>query len=95
MAGTVVVRVDVTVSGKLKDYRALAVPSVENYGGRILLRGVAGETLEESWDFTRVVELEFESLQRTKEWYNSPEYREAVAAREGAATFHMLAVAGV
>ena len=50
-----------TDSGRFKDYQTLAGPSVERYGERYLVRGGASETLEGSWDITRVVVQELET----------------------------------
>ena len=95
MAGYVVVRIDITDTDRFKEYQELASQSLAVFGGRFLVRGGAMEILEGSWDAKRMVLLEFESLERAKEWYHSPEYRKAIAAREGAATFHMLAMEGL
>ncbi len=95
MAGYVVVRIEISDTDRFKQYQELAARSLAIFGGRFLVRGGAMEILEGSWDAKRMVLLEFESLERAKEWYNSPEYQEAIAAREGAATFHMLALEGL
>jgi uncharacterized protein (DUF1330 family) len=40
------------------------------------VRGGAAETLEGDWQPKRIVILQFENVQRAKEWLNCPEYRE-------------------
>jgi uncharacterized protein (DUF1330 family) len=42
-----------------------------------------------------LVLLEFEDLEAAKRWYDSPEYQEARRLREGAASLHVVAVAGL
>ena len=79
----------------MKVYQQLAAVSVEEYGGRFLVRGGAMVELEGSWDAPRMVVLEFETLERATSWYNSPEYSEAIAARKDAAKFTMVALEGV
>jgi uncharacterized protein (DUF1330 family) len=51
--------------------------------------------LEGDWRPKRLVLLEFEDLEAAKRWYDSPEYQEARQLREGAATLHVVAVAGL
>lgn len=95
MAAYVVVKVNVTDPDRFKHYQQLASASVDRFGGKFLVRGGALVELEGSWDAKRMVVLQFESLARAQEWYNSPEYREAIVAREGAAIFHMVALEGI
>ena len=50
--------------------------------------------LEGEWRPQRLVLLEFEDLDAAQRWYDSPEYRDARALREGAANLSMVAVDG-
>ena len=72
--GYLVADIEVTDPDTYTKYAAGVPDTVAAYGGRYLIRGASGEVLEGSWTPKRLVVLEFESLERTKEWYNSPEY---------------------
>jgi uncharacterized protein (DUF1330 family) len=74
MAVYAVVNVRVTDPARYEEYRAEAPATIERYGGRYLARGGAVEVLEGDWDPQRLVVLEFESMERFREWYDSPEY---------------------
>ena len=50
--------------------------------------------LEGSFPGSRVVILEFESFEKAKTFYDSPEYRAVREERVGAATFNLLVVEG-
>jgi uncharacterized protein (DUF1330 family) len=52
------------------------------------------EVLEGGFPGARIVLVEFESVERAKRFYDSPEYRAAREKRLGAADFHMLLVEG-
>lgn len=76
-------------------YKELVPPSIAVYGGRYLARGGATETLEGSWRPTRLVILEFPSIERAREWWKSPEYAPAKALRQASADTEMLVVDGL
>jgi uncharacterized protein (DUF1330 family) len=95
MPAYVIVEVDVSDPEQYTRYQAAVPASLEANGGRFLARGGETATLEGDWRPKRIVVLEFEDLEAAKRWYDSPEYLEARAAREGAATMRMIAVTGV
>jgi len=51
---------------------------IADFGGKYIVRGGTIETCEGDWKPSRLVIVEFESLARAKEWYNSIEYRRAI-----------------
>jgi uncharacterized protein (DUF1330 family) len=55
MPGYVIVEIDVTDPEGYEEYRRLAAPTVEAYGGRYLVRGGRTETLEGDWQPTSYV----------------------------------------
>ena len=77
------------------DYRRGVPDALKPYGGRYLAR--AGETvmLEGSPPPNRSVVIEFPSLQKLQEFWNSPEYQPLRALRERTATSRIYAVDGL
>jgi len=59
------------------------------------VRGGRTETLEGSWSPERFVVLEFDSVERAREWWASEEYAEAKALRQAIARTEMIIVEGV
>ena len=94
MPGYVVVNTIVSDPEQYARYRELAGQAVERHGGRYLARGGEMSVLEGDWQPERLVILEFDSLEAAQAWYESEEYAAARDARAGAATMHMVAVAG-
>lgn len=94
MTAYAIVRVNVTDPEQYQNYMALSPGAVAAYGGRFIARGGATEVLEGEAEDRRVVLVEFPSMEAARTFYDSPEYREARAAREGAAEMHMLIVEG-
>jgi uncharacterized protein (DUF1330 family) len=77
-------------------YKDLAAVAIARHGGRYLARGGRSEVLEGNWQVPeRLVIVEFDSLEQAKRFYDSPEYRQARAARRDAATVNMLVVEGL
>jgi uncharacterized protein (DUF1330 family) len=74
MAVYAVVNIQITDPDRYAQYREQAPPTIAHYGGKYLARGGKTEVLEGEWTPQRLVILEFESMKRFNEWYNSPEY---------------------
>ncbi len=81
MAGYVIADVDVTDPELFAEYRKLVSATVEQYGGKYLVRGGEFVVAEGDWTPTRTVVIEFESYERAKEWYYSDEYAPALKMR--------------
>ena len=89
------VEVRITDPERAARYAAVSPATVKRYGGRYLARGGAISVLEGSWDPKRLVVIEFPSIEKAREWYGSPEYREVRRLREGAGEWRVLLVEGV
>jgi uncharacterized protein (DUF1330 family) len=79
---------------RMVEYRRLSSIAAEKFGGRFLVRGGAYELLEGNWQPQRLVVIEFESKERAKAFYDSPEYVAAREARAGVSSFDMVLVEG-
>ena len=95
MPAYVVVDIDVTDPVTYETYRGLAPATVAAYGGRYLARGGAAKPLEGTWAPTRLVILEFPSVDQAKAWIDSPEYGPVKKIRHAAATSQMVVIAGI
>jgi uncharacterized protein (DUF1330 family) len=95
MTAYVLVEIHVTDPDAFEAYKALAPAAVTANGGRYLARGGATALLEGTGEPERVTLIEFPDLAAAKAWYDSPEYREARAAREGNAVARFIAVEGL
>ena len=95
MSAYVIAQVNVTNLEKYKGYQALTPNAIAKNGGKFLVRGGPVITMEGDDDSRRVVVLEFDDVAAAKAFYDSPEYREARAARKNAADFQMIIVEGV
>lgn len=75
MAGYVIAIVDVTNAEGYQEYSRQVPATIAKYGGRYLVRGGKVEVREGEWPGPRTVILEFPSLARALEWYDSSEYK--------------------
>lgn len=78
-----------------EEYRKLVGASLARYGGRFIARGGRIDVLEGSWNPRRVVICEFDSLERARQWYESAEYRPAMAIRQKTSTASIIVVDGL
>jgi uncharacterized protein (DUF1330 family) len=95
MSAYVIVEIDVTDPVGYEEYKKQAGATVAQHGGKYIVRGGKTEVLEGDWKPKRIVVLEFESMQRAKEWLNCEEYREPRKKRHRTAKTNMILVEGV
>ena len=94
MPAYVIVDLEVTDPAVFAEYRQQVPATIEKYGGKFLVRGGQFEQLEGSWQPTRLVLLEFPSMEQAKRWYDSEEYREPKALRLKASKANLIIVEG-
>jgi uncharacterized protein (DUF1330 family) len=94
MAAYFIVNVSVKDAAGFEAYRQAVPATIAQYGGRYLVRGGKHEILEGSWQPSRLVVLEFPSLEAAKRWYDSEEYRRIKPLRLQHATGDMVLVEG-
>ena len=94
MPGYVIVESAILDPARFEEYKRAAAPTVARYGGRYLVRGGALSVVEGSWEPRRLVVLEFESVERARQWIQSPEYQAVKPLRLGAAEFNVVLVEG-
>ena len=80
--------VDVKKPENYQKYIKLAGPAIESSGGRFLARGGKCTKLE-GRGFSRMVIVEFDSLQKAEECYHSIAYKEAKDSIGDGITRHM------
>ena len=95
MPAFIIVDIKVTNPEKYEEYKKQVWPSIESFGGRFVVRGGRAETLEGDWSPERIVVLEFESIEKAKQWWDSDEYRGPRDLRWNASTGNMIVVEGV
>ena len=94
MAAYVIISARITDPEQFKRYQDLAGPSLRSHGGRVMAAGSDFERMEGQWEKPTVVMLEFESVEQAKNWYESPDYQDAIEARTGAAEFDLIVMPG-
>ncbi len=95
MTAYVIFDIDVQDAETYRQYAALAPATVEQYGGSYLARAGRTEKLEGDWMPKRLVILRFESVERARQWLDSPEYAPIKRLRHQAARSNMVVIEGV
>ena len=80
-------------SEKLKEYAVKAEPAVEKFSGKFLVRGGKNRT-NEGINSPRTTVVEFIDYNTAIEFYDSPEYQEALDVIKGHAVRHHQIVEG-
>ncbi len=94
MAAYVLVEVSIHDPVEYEAYKKLTPAAVAAYDGRFVVRGGQTETLEGDWKPERIVVVEFPTVERAKEWWNSELYSNAKVIRQRAAKTKMIVVQG-
>jgi len=95
MAAYVISEVEMRDRAAFEAYRALAAKTIEQYGGRYIVRGGAAEVVEGGPSPNAIVIVEFPTMARLREWYASAEYAEALTLRATALERRLLFVESV
>ena len=95
MPAYVIADIQVTDPTAYEEYRKAATISMAVHGGRFMVRGGDSFILEGSWQPRRLVVIEFDSVDKARAWWDSPEYRAARDLRQRAAETNMIVVEGV
>ena len=95
MAAYVIADVNITDPDLFKKYSEQVPATVEQYGGKYLIRGGMIERHEGDWEPTRVVIIEFENMSTLKQWYSSHEYSVPLQIRQQSADTNVLFLEGI
>ncbi|HEY0857362.1 MAG TPA: DUF1330 domain-containing protein [Albitalea sp.] len=91
----IIANVRVTDPVQYEEYKKFSTRAMQAHGAEPCVRGGAVQVLEGDWQPDRVVVLKFPSVEQARRFYDSPEYKQARDAREGAAVMRMVLVEGV
>ncbi|HET6735379.1 DUF1330 domain-containing protein [Mycobacterium sp.] len=96
MSAYVISEVELLDEPTFDRYRALAQESIQEYGGRYVVRGALPEAAEGDWPSQRrLVVVEFPDMDTARRWYSSKSYAEAIAIRDQALRRRLLFVDGI
>lgn len=95
MAAYVIANVDIKDAALFEQYRKQVPDTLARHGGKFLVRGGQHQILEGAWTPSRLVVLEFPSMEQARRWYDSEDYREPKALRMKSALTDLVLVAGV
>lgn len=95
MTAYLVVDTDLTNPERYEDYKRLAKPLAEQYGGEYLVRGGAMVVKENDlWTPTRMVVVRFPSTEKAKAFYESAEYQKILSISKDSARRTVVLVEG-
>ncbi|PAY05165.1 hypothetical protein CK489_31780 [Bradyrhizobium sp. UFLA03-84] len=94
MAAYVISEVEMRDASAFEAYRTLAAKTIEQYGGRYIVRGGNAEVVEGGPPPNAIVIVEFPTMARLRQWYASAEYAEALKLRATALERRLIFVEG-
>lgn len=94
MPAYLIATLDVHDPAALARYGELVAPVVAAFGGRYLVRGGAADAPEGALGGSRLVVIEFPSIDAARRFYASPEYAPLLRMRQDAAGSELALVEG-
>jgi uncharacterized protein (DUF1330 family) len=94
MPAYVIVEVEIHDNREYEEYKKLTPAAIAAFNGKFIVRGGKTVTLEGNWNPERIVVLEFPTVQRANEWWNSELYSSAKIVRQRASKTKMIIVEG-
>jgi len=76
-------------------YRAHTLETIQQFGGRFLVRGGEVEVKEGAWRPKRMVLLEFPDMATARRWYDSAAYQAILPYRKEGAKTDLVLVEGL
>lgn len=89
-----IVEIEIKDQERYAEYVKRVPEVVAKYGGRYLARGGHVTPLSGNWDPQRIVLIEFETMERLRECFGSPEYIELAPLRERSTVGKSIVVQG-
>ncbi len=94
-AGYMIGNITITDPDTFVEYGKLVPETVAAFGGTYVVRGGIPEKLEGDYDPKRIVVLQFDSIEKAREWYDSEMYAPLKEMRMKASTGDLYLVEGV
>ncbi len=94
MPAYLIANVDIKDAERFTEYMKSTPAIIKQFGGKFLVRGGDFEICEGNWNPKRLVVVKFESMQKAKQFYNSPHYRAIIGLRQGSAYTEWVFVEG-
>ena len=95
MAGYMVGNITVTDPETFAEYGKRVPATVAQFGGTYVVRGGTPEKIEGNYDPVRIVILQFDSVEKAREWYDSDVYAPLKEMRMKASSGDLYFVEGV
>jgi uncharacterized protein (DUF1330 family) len=95
MPAYLIANVDIKDAETFGDYAKATPPIIKQFGGKFLARGGEFEVCEGNWNPKRLVLVEFESMEKAKQFYDSPAYEAIKGLRQSSAYTEWVFVDGL
>ena len=94
MPAYLIAEVEVHDTAAYEEYKKITPGAIAAYGGRFVVRGGPVDSKEGGWKPSRLVVVEFPSMEQARKFYDSPEYAPALAIRLKTAKSKLVLIEG-
>jgi uncharacterized protein (DUF1330 family) len=92
--GYVILTEEIQDRAGMDAYGTASTAPLLEHGGRVLVVDEDVDVLEGTWHGSRTVVVEFESVEKAREWYQSPSYQAALPLRQAASQCNVVIASG-
>ena len=74
MPAYMIAQIRIDDADQFNEYRRQVLPTISEFDGRVLAAEATAEVVEGEWAADSTVNIEFPSVERAREWYDSDVY---------------------
>ncbi len=94
MPAYVIAEIEITNPDGYREYTTVVPATIQQYGGRFIVRGGKSQVLEGDWPERRRVIIEFPTVAAARKWWDSPEYAKPKALRKAHSNGRLMLIEG-
>jgi len=95
MAAIMIAQIQVDDAEQYKEYQRQVIPTIDQFGGRVLAAEARPSVIEGEWAANMTVVIEWPSVECAQEWYDADVYADAKALRHRISKANLVFLRGI
>ena len=95
MPAYMIAQIRIDDAEQFNEYRKQVIPTIQAFDGRVLAADAAPSIVEGEWPANSTVVIEFPSVERAQQWYDSDQYAAPKALRRRISNTNLVFLRGL